>query len=49
MLILLNFLDDILKQFTIVGSLKEQQAWDQKEHKYSPRGNHKGENTAKLP
>ena len=31
-----NFLDDILKQFTIIGSLKEQQEQLQKEHRYFP-------------
>ena len=49
MLSFLNCLDDILKQFAIVGSLKEQQAQKHKEHKVFPRGNHKGENPAKLP
>ena len=44
MLIFINFLDDILKQFTIVGSPKEQQARKHKEHKYFPWGNHNGEN-----
>ena len=39
-LIFFNCLDDILKQFTIVGSLKEQQA---QQHKDFPQGNHKGE------
>ena len=45
----LNCLYDILKQFTIVGSLNEQEARKQKEHGYFPWGNHKGENLAKLP
>ena len=45
----LSFLYYILKQFSLVGSLKEQQAHKQKEHKDFPRGNHKGENPAKLP
>ena len=49
MLSFLNCLDDILKQLTIVGSLKEQQAQQHKEHKYFPWGNHKGENLVKLP
>ena len=49
MLVFLNCLNDILKQFTIVESLKEQQAQHQKEHIDFPWGNHKGENPAKLP
>ena len=48
MLSFLNCLDDILKQFTIVGSLKEQQTQQHKEHKDFPQGNHKGENPSKL-
>ena len=49
MLSFINCLDDILKQFTIVGSLKEQQAQQHKEHKYFTWGNHKGQNPTKLP
>ena len=49
MLSFINCLDDIIKQFTIVGSMKEQQSQQHKEYKYFPRGNHKGENPAKLP
>ena len=49
MLSFLNCLDDILQQFTIVGSLKEHQAQKHKEHKYFPRGKHKGENPTKIP
>ena len=49
MLNFLNCLDDILKQYTLVGWLKEQQAQQHKEHKDFPQGNHKGENPAKLP
>ena len=48
MLIFLNLLDDTLKQFSLVGSLKEQQAHKQKEHKYFPQGKQKGENPAKF-
>ena len=36
MLSFINCLDDILKQFSIVGSLKEQQAQQHNEHKYFP-------------
>ena len=49
MLSFLNCLDDILKQFSLVGSLKEQQAQKYEEHKDFPRKNHKGENPVKLP
>ena len=49
MLSFLNCLNDILKQFSLVGSLKEQHAQKHKEHKDFPQENHKGENPAKLP
>ena len=49
MLIFFNCLDYILKKFTIVVPLKEQEAQQHKEHKYFPQGNHKGENPTKLP
>ena len=51
MLSFLNCLDDILKQFTIVGSMKvkEQQAQQHKEHRDFPQGKYKQESPAKLP
>ena len=50
MLRFINCLDDIIKQFTMVGSLKEQQVMSHKRTQIFILGNpHGGENPTKLP